>query len=506
MTIINTNLSALIAQNAAKASEGQMSTAMERLASGQRINSAKDDAAGLSISTRMTSAIRGLGMAIRNASDGISVAQTADGALGEITNVLQRLREISVQAANASLNKDDRSFLNTEAVGLIQEVDRIGNQSNFNNVKLLDGSFTSKKFQVGYNPEETVTFASISQSNASGLGSHVLVMDSSAANNLGTGSILNASATKAASNGVVGSATMTLTTANGGITNALTTTSNTSAKAIAEVINTGANSIGITAKASNAATFGGVSHAGTVSFTLYGTASAGSAVSASVTDVNDLTSLASAINGTTSSTGITATFASQNSKGTIVLTSLDGSDISIENYLNSASANATANFSEEPNGVGGGSGRSVLLTGNGNTDSSTKVGIITLSSSRGAITMANAVASQTSASTSSYSGVNTIDISDAAGASRALSIIEDALTQVNSTRAGMGALVNRFEAVISSQSNTILNVSASRSRILDADYAKETSILAKSMIIQQAATAMLGQANQNPMLVMHLLK
>jgi len=506
MTIINTNLSALIAQNAAKASGTQMSTAMERLASGQRINSAKDDAAGMAISTRMTSAIRGLGVAIRNASDGISVAQTADGALGEITNILQRLREVSIQSANSSLNRDDRSFLNTEAIGLVQEVDRIGNQANFSNVKLLDGTFTARTFQVGYNPEETVTFASISQSNASGLGSHILVMDSSTANNLGTGSLLNASSAKAASNGVVGSANMTLSTANGGITSALTTTSNTSAKAIAQVINTAAASIGITAKATNAATFGALSHAGAVSFTLYGSSSAGSTVSANVTDVNDLSSLASAINGTNSSTGITATFASPTSKGTLVLTSSDGSDISIENYLNSASASATASFSEDPSGIGGGSGRSVLLTGNGATDSSTKVGIVTLGSSRGAITMANPPASQSSASTSSYSGVNTIDISDIAGASRALGILDIAMTQVNSTRAGMGALVNRFEAVISSQSNSILNVSASRSRILDADYAKETSILARSMIIQQAATAMLGQANQNPMLVMHLLK
>jgi flagellin len=506
MTVINTNLTALIAQNAARANEGFMAKANERLSSGQRINSAKDDAAGLAISTRMTSAIRGLGMAIRNASDGISVAQTADGALGEITNILQRIREISIQAANASLNKDDRSFLNTEASGLVQEVDRIGNQTNFNSVKLLDGSFTSRAFQVGYNPDETITFSSIVQSNATGLGSHILVMDSGAANNLGTGSLLNASASKAASNGVIGSSTMTLSSASSGISTNITTLSNSSAKSIAQAINIGAASIGITARATNAATLGAISNAGTVSFTLYGSSNTGSTISASVTSVADLSTLANAINGTTSNTGITATFASSTVKDTILLTSSDGSDITVENYLNSSSPNATISFSEDSNGVGGGSGRSVVLTGNGATGTSTKVGIVTLSSTRGAITMTNPVTSQTASAASTFSGVNSIDITNVAGATRALGILEDAMTQVNSTRAGMGALVNRFEAVISSQSNTILNVSASRSRILDADYAKETSILAKSMIIQQAATAMLGQANQNPMLVMHLLK
>ena len=505
MTIISTNLSAIIAQNSLRASEGQMSTSMERLASGQRINSAKDDAAGLAISTRMTSAIRGLGTAIRNASDGISVAQTADGALGEITNILQRLREISIQSANASLNKDDRSFLNSEAVGLIQEVDRIGNQTNFSNVKLLDGSFTSRNFQVGYNPTETITFASIANSNAGGLGSHTLVMDSSAANNAGTGSLLDATAAKAASNGVVGSATMVLGTANGGVTGQITTVSNSSAKVLADTINSSAVSIGISAKATNAATLSAVSHAGTVSFVLYGTSNTGANINASITTTNDLTALAAAINGNTSSTGITASFASSTDKSQLQLSSSDGSDISIEHYLNTGNAASTVAFSEGPAGLGGGTGRSVTLTSNGN-DSSTKVGIVTLNSSRGAISVTNPVSSQTSLSASTFSSVNSIDISDQTGASRALSIVSDALNQVNSTRAGLGGLVNRFEAVISSQSNAVMNISASRSRILDADYAKETSILARSMIIQQAATAMLGQANQNPMLVLHLLK
>ena len=149
MSVINTNVSSLLSQNSLQLNEKKLSTAMERLSTGVRINSAKDDAAGLAITTRMTSEIRGLTAAVRNANDGISVAQTAEGSLGEITNILQRLRELAVQSSNASNNATDRSFLDTEAQQLIAETDRIGSQASFNSIKLLDGTFTSQNFQVG---------------------------------------------------------------------------------------------------------------------------------------------------------------------------------------------------------------------------------------------------------------------------------------------------------------------------------------------------------------------
>ena len=144
MPVINTNLGALIAQNAARASELQSAQSMERLSTGLRINSAKDDAAGLAIATRMTSAIRGLGVSLKNANDGISMAQTAEGALGNITDALQRLRELAVQSANGSNSNTERSFLDSEALGLVAEVARIGAQTNFNNSKLLNGTFGSQ--------------------------------------------------------------------------------------------------------------------------------------------------------------------------------------------------------------------------------------------------------------------------------------------------------------------------------------------------------------------------
>ena len=161
MPVINTNLSALIAQNAARASEIQSAQSMERLSTGQRINSAKDDAAGLAIATRMTSAIRGFGMSLKNASDGISMAQTAEGALGNITDVLQRLRELAIQSANGSNSNTERSFLDSEASGLVAEVARIGAQTNFNNSKLLNGTFGSQTFQLGYLASDSIVFSGI---------------------------------------------------------------------------------------------------------------------------------------------------------------------------------------------------------------------------------------------------------------------------------------------------------------------------------------------------------
>ena len=227
-------------------------------------------------------------------------------------------------------------------------------------------------------------------------------------------------------------------------------------------------------------------------------------MSAAITNTSDLTALAAAINGVSNSTGITATFTTPSIKSSIQLTSNDGSDIKIANYIHSATANTT--FGEGPIDLAGGTGVTTTLTNSNHT--SVKSGIVTLSSTKGAITAAsgNTTIFTTSTQASTFANVQGISIGTQTGASAALSVIDSALAQVNNSRASLGALINRFEASISNISNSTMNLSESRSRILDADYAKETSMLAKSMIIQQAATAMIGQANQNPRLVLHLLK
>lgn len=496
MPVIQTNLSALIAQNAARASEMQTEQSMQRLSTGLRINSAKDDAAGLAIATRMSSAIRGLGVSLKNASNGISMAQTAEGALGNINDALQRLRELAVQSANGSNNDTDRSFLDSEASGLVAEINRIGSQANFNNSKLLNGSFNAQTFQLGYLASDAMVFGGIDDVRATALGTHKLLMDGS-----GLGALVAASST-ATSNTVSNVSTSVLSTATGGTTSAIAIATGDSAKQVADKINSSANSIGIKASASNAAIINGVTAAGTISFSLAGSASA--SISATISSTNDLSDLSAAINGVSGTTGITASFVSFDSKNAIQLTSNDGVDIKVANYVHSASGSAT--FKEGPSDIGGGTGASTTLT-NAN-HSSVKSGIVTLASSKGAITTVNGNTTIFASATqsSSFSSVQSISVASQTNANASLAVIDAGLEKVNTNRANLGALINRFEISISSQSNSIMNLSESRSRILDADYAKETSLLAKSMIIQQAATAMLGQANQNPMLVMHLLK
>lgn len=485
MSFINTNLSAVIAQNALRASEGQLSKSMERLSTGFRINSAKDDAAGLAISTRMTSAIRGLGVSLKNANDGISLAQTAEGAMGEMSNILQRLRELAVQSANSSYSNTERSFLDSEASGLISEVARIASQSSFNQTKLLDGSFTGRNFQLGFASKDSMTFNGIENLQATALGQHQLDTTGGTAMNL-----YLAPAAAAVASTIAQETNLKVTTSNGGTSSTITWAAGGGADTIASAINAGSTSIGITASATNVASLGSISEAGNVSFTLND-----QSIVATINATSDLTSLAAAINGTTNSSKIIATFSDPNLKSSISLTATDGRNIQITGFAVSGGGNATARFGTQ------------TLT-EGSTNSSNKTGIVTLTSTKGSISLSGANTSEfaSSTATSTFSSIQGISIATQNGSVDSLNVIDAAQNQINNNRANLGALINRLEASISSQSNSILNLSASRSRILDSDYAKETSLLAKSMIIQQAATAMLGQANQNPMLVLHLLK
>lgn len=485
MSVINTNLSAVIAQNALRASEGQLSKSMERLSTGLRINSAKDDAAGLAISTRMTSAIRGLGVSLKNAGDGISLAQTAEGAMGEMSNILQRIRELAVQSASGSYSNIDRSFLDSEASGLIAEVARIASQSSFNQTKLLNGSFTAQNFQLGFASNDSMTFNGIENLQSTALGQHQLDTTGGTAMNL-----YLASASSAVSSTIGQETNLKVTTASGGTSSPITWAAASGADTIANAINAGTANIGVTATATNTATLGTISEAGNVSFTLND-----QSIVANINATSDLTSLAAAINGTSNSSKVIATFADPNLKSSLNLTASDGRNIQITGFSVSGGGNATARFGTQ------------TLT-EGSTNSSNKTGIVTLISAKGSISLAGAGTTEFASptATSTFSSIQGISIATQNGSVDSLNVIDAAQNQINNNRANLGALINRLEASISSQSNSIMNLSSSRSRILDSDYAKETSLLAKSMIIQQAATAMLGQANQNPRLVLHLLK
>ena len=485
MSVINTNLNAVIAQNALRASEGQMAQSTERLSTGLRINSAKDDAAGLAISTRMTSAIRGLGVSLKNANDGISLAQTAEGAMGEMSNILQRLRELAVQSANGNYSNTERSFLDSEASGLVSEIARISSQASFNQTKLLDGSFTARNFQLGFASNDSMTFNGIENLHSTALGYHVLDTTGGSAMNL-----YHTASSSAVASTVAAESNLKVATENGGNSSTITWNGAIGADGIASAINIGASVIGVTATATNSATLSSISETGNVSFTLND-----QSIVATIATTNDLTALAAAINGTTSASKVTATFSDPNIKSSLSLTTSDGRNIQITGFAVSGGGNATARFGTQ------------TLTEGGN-NSSNKTGVVTLTSTKGRISLtgANTTEFASATATSTFSSVQGISIATQSGAVDSLNVIDSAQNQINNNRANLGALINRLDASISNQSNSIMNLSASRSRILDADYAKETSLLAKSMIIQQAATAMLGQANQMPQLVIHLLK
>ena len=484
--VINTNIPSLNAQRNLNMSQSQLATSLERLSSGLRINSAKDDAAGMAISERMTAQIRGLNQATRNANDGISLTQTAEGSMVAITNNLQRIRELSVQSGNASNSASDRASMQAEVSQLTAEITRVANQTQFNGITLLDGTFTSQNFQVGANANQTISVASIADSRATALGSHSMTLDGTV-----TGNTKAAAADLGTGNGIGAETDLTITTASGGTTAAISYAANSSATAIATAINNSAASVGVTATASNSATLGSLVSAGTVSMTLNG-----SAISAAVANPTDLTELMAAINGASGSTGVTASFTSSTSKNDLTLSTTDGRDISILDFNNSGTTK-TASFS------------GVTLTGGAATDSSIKTGTVALSSSKGQITTAAAnadVFAGAGVNTSSFASVASLDISTASGAQSAITALDAALASLNSNRADLGSYQNRFESAISNLQTTSENLSASRSRIRDADFAAETANMTRGQILQQAGTAILAQANSLPNNVLSLLR
>ena len=377
--IINTNIASLNAQRNLNASQSSLAVSLQRLSSGLRINSAKDDAAGLAISERMTAQINGLNQAARNANDGISLAQTAEGALQQITNNLQRIRELAVQARNATNSSTDRAALNTEATQLKNEIDRVATTTSFNGVKLLDGSFSNQAFQVGANVGETITVSSIVNAQSA---------------NLGTSST--------------------------------------------------AQVTGAAASAFTAITAGDLTINGT---------SVG-AIAADTNAANRASSVAAAVNSYSSQTGVYATILAS-APTQVVLTSSSGN----------------------------------ITVGLAGTATTATTGL---------------TAATTTATTAT--GFASLDISSVAGADTAMTQMDAALTAVNTARATLGAIQNRFMSVVSSLQVTSENLSASRSRIQDTDFAAETANLTKSQILQQAGTAMLAQANALPNNVLTLLK
>ncbi len=393
--VINTNTMSLNAQRNLSTSGSSLATTIQRLSSGSRINSAKDDAAGLAISERFGTQIRGTDVAIRNANDGISLAQVAEGSLTEIGNNLQRVRELAVQASNATNSASDRKALQAEVTQLVSEIDRVAKQSDFNGTKLLDGSFSSQLFQVGANAGQAIAIDKVVDAKANALGGAKFDSNALALADPGTNADFKTSGMKI--NGV---------------------------DIAAVEVKQGATAAD-TGKASREA-------------------------------------LVSAINAKIGETGV---YAEVNGTTGVTLTSVKDST---------------------------------------NTDGTFKA----ITATPGTWTGATAPTFNATAAGAAPANkfASDLDVSTVKGAQQALEIVDKALGSINSTRADLGAVQNRFTSVVANLQTSTENLSASRSRIRDTDFAKETAELTRTQILQQAGTAMLAQANQVPQNVLSLLR
>lgn len=501
--VINTNVASLNAQRNLSSTSSALNTSLQRLSSGLRINSAKDDAAGLAISERFSAQIRGLDQARRNANDGVSMAQTGEGALNQMGNILQRVRELAVQSANATNSASDRAALNAEVTQLVAELDRFAATTEFNGTKLFDGSNSASVYQVGANANQTIT-ATATDFRTSQYGTYQL-------GNASQSTAVSAAGTGAAATGVVVSSGGTVTINGAGGSANVTTTTGDSARDIAAKINAQPTT-GVRASARTETTldFGG---SGNFSIQLFSSNSAGAGtiqtVSFTVANENTadgLTQAVNAINEATSKTGITARLNDSNTA--IVLSNDDGSTI---NVGKAASGNGTAAIQLGTGATSGTLAAAVSGTisagGQLTLDSSKSYSIVT--SSDAAFT-AGVLASGATAVSTPLGGqlqkVQGLDISTVSGSTNALRIVDSALDAINSQRAKFGALQSRFESTIANLQTTVENLSASRSRIRDTDFAAETAALTRSQVLQQAGTAMLAQANALPNNVLSLLR
>ncbi|HCP54460.1 MULTISPECIES: flagellin [Pseudomonas] len=489
---VNTNVASLNTQRNLNSSSNALSTSLQRLSTGSRINSAKDDAAGLQISNRLGSQISGLGVAVRNANDGISLAQTAEGALQQSTNILQRMRDLSLQAANGSNDSTDRSALQKEVGALQNELNRIAETTTFGGRKLLDGSFGSTAFQVGANANETIN-VSIGNASSNKIGAYT---SDKAGTALG---ITTATAADA-------SGTLKIS-ANGKQTDVQAFTATDTAASVASKINSAGTPVKASArtdavltKASTVATFN-------LKIEVSGTDT--SKVDSTI-DLAGLTSFDQVVSAVNSSgSGLQAKV---NGDGTLEISSDSGaaikftaSGLQADGTTASAAADITvqARSSEDSDGDNAGDLSTASNIGAGTAVAN---GALKLSSSSAFSLSGTGAAKVTGEPAGILATVSDVDVSTAYGAQNAIDVIDAAIASIDSQRSDLGAVQNRFDNTISNLQSISENVSAAKGRIQDTDFAAETANLSKNQVLQQAGTAILAQANQLPQAVLSLLQ
>ena len=515
---INTNIASLTAQRNLGVSQPSLNTSINRLSSGLRINSAKDDAAGLAISERFTTQIRGMNQAARNANDGISLAQVAEGALKSSGDILQRIRELAVQSANATNSASDRDALNSEVNQLTSELDRIAKTTEFNGRKLLDGSFTSAQFQVGANANQTITatssnFSTNSYGNYRIGGKAVTPTDNTGDLTLGSqaGSVKTQAATPNSS--ITGPGQLTVDGAYG--KKIIAYPAGASAKSVASLVNAQTELTGVSASARTEVGIDSLVSGASYTMQVASNNATGAPATVSFT-VNSLTAdglsaAVKAFNDVSAKTGVTARVNDDGNR--IILTNDSGEDIHLLNNSVGASTFSLTNpdgtaLPTAQAGIAGQAGAGTfaangyVITGQLTLDSSKS---FSATDDQGTATGGGFMVANTTTS-SQLQAVKDMDVSTVAGANRTLAMVDAAIAAISSQRANYGALQSRFETTISNLNISSENMSASRSRILDADFAAETANLSRTQILQQAGTAMVAQANQIPQGVLSLLK
>jgi flagellin len=486
--VINTNTASLTTQRHLSTSRNDMETAMERMSSGSRINSSMDDAAGLAIGNRMTSQVEGLNQAVRNANDGISLAQTAEGALQSSSNILQRMRVLAVQAANDTYSTVDRKAINNEIIQLKQELNRGVNQASFNGSKILDGTNASFTFQVGHksgdnvvvtlgdmrgseigtrdwDPKAAVT-APVTASAVAGVTTAVPEVDTYT-----TGTPIASGTLSFAYGGTTYSAVFNSTAAQ--TLTDLATAINDGAAGSTVTASTGTNELIITADVASATqmTKGTVTGGGTISI-------ADTAVGAALVaeqESYDFSSITLAQGDRVSLTIGTTTYTQEFTADQATTLSALGAKV----------VNGDASYVSKAVDTDG----KLVFTG-------------------AAIGTALAAAT-TAVETSSVAAANSVDdilVTDAASAKAALAVVDSALEMMSDFRARLGASSNRMFITVDNLMSMSENTAAARSRIVDADFAAESASLAKSQILQKAGTAMLSQANASTQDILSLLK
>ena len=514
---VNTNVSSLNAQrNLAKSGEA-LSQSMERLSSGMRINSAKDDTAGMQIATRLNSQISGLGVAQRNANDGISMTQTAEGALSSSTDILQRMRDLSLQSSNGSNSSSDRDALQKEVSALQNELTRISETTTFGGQKLLSGDYGTQKFQIGSDSNQTID----------------VTLNSSAAEDIGLqGRGFSASAITGFSAARETALTFTAGTDSlkataGGVENDIGLTTGMSAADLAGEVNGTQGMFGVGAKTAVSVGFSDQTTAGdTVKLSVAGveisatmttggngsvsamnTAITGDAATVEALAAKGITANLVAIGGTADDRLVFTNTNGDNIDVTMEITGggTDGADGTVASWDGSAETGGaittTAGDSTSATAV-----VSKTATVTGNLDFTNAV--LDIDKGTASFTGAGALGGGGAATvdtTTKLTSVANVDISTTGGSQSAIDIIDAALQQIGDDRADLGATQNRFSQTIGNLANIQENASASLSRIMDTDYATETAVMTKNQILQQAGTSILAQANQLPQAALSLI-